>query len=149
MKKVSILCAFSLLSLFDRADAEQQFGIDQYLALKDVSEISASPDGKYVAHTVTSNDLKKDEARDTVWMQPAKGGDPVQMTTSDGESSGPKWSPDGRYLAVLSDRKDEISQVWLLDRRGGDAQQLTEFKQGIDSFEWAPDSQSVLLLYRF
>ena len=146
MKKVSILCAFSLLSLFDRADAEQQFGIDQFLALKDVSEISASPDGKYVAYTVASNDLKKDEARDTVWMRPADGGDPIQMTTSHSESSSPKWSPDGRYLAVLSDRKDEITQVWLLDRRGGDAQQLTEFKQGVDSFYWAPDSQSVLLL---
>jgi len=146
LKKVSILCAFSLLSLFDRADAEQQFGIDQFLALKDVSEISASPDGLYVAYTVTANDLKKDEARDTVWMQPADGGDPIQMTTSHSESSSPKWSPDGRYLAVLSDRKDEITQVWLLDRRGGDAQQLTEFKQGVDSFHWAPDSQSVLLL---
>jgi len=146
LKKVSILTAFSLLSLFNRADAEQQFGIDQYLALKDVSEISASPDGLYVAYTVTSNDLKKDEARDTVWMQPANGGDPVQMTASDSESSSPKWSPDGRYLAVLSNRKDETTQVWLLDRRGGDAQQLTEFKQGVDSFEWAPDSQSVLLL---
>jgi len=146
LTKVSILCAFSLLSLFNRADAEQRFGIDQYLALKDVSEISASPDGHYVAYTVTSNDLKKDEARDTVWMQPANGGNPVQMTTSDSDSSSPKWSPDGRYLAVLSDRKDEITQIWLLDRRGGDARQLTEFKQDIDSFDWAPDSQSVSLI---
>ena len=146
MTKVIILSAFSLLSLFNRADAEQRFGIDQYLALNDVSEISASPDGLYVAYTVTSNDLKKDEARDTVWMQPANGGDPVQMTTSDSDSSSPKWSPDGRYLAVLSDRKDEITQIWLLDRRGGDARQLTEFKQDIDSFDWAPDSQSVSLI---
>lgn len=146
MKRVTLLAAFSLLSLFGRAGAEQEFGIDQYLALQSVAEISASPDGLYIAFTVTSNDLKKDETRDVVWMQPTGAGEPVRMTAPDSDSSSPKWSPDGRYLAILSDRKDEITQVWLLDRRGGDAQQLTEFKQGIDSFEWAPDGKSLLLL---
>ena len=146
LKKGTILCAFSLLSLLGRADAEQRFGIDQYLALGSVSEISVSPDGLYVAYTVTSNDLKKDETRDTVWMQPTGGGDPIQMTASGSDSSSPRWSPDGRYLAVLSDRKDEIKQVWLLDRRGGDAQQLTRFRQDIDEFDWAPDSKSLLLV---
>ncbi|MCH8867424.1 MAG: S9 family peptidase [Proteobacteria bacterium] len=146
MKKVTVLSAFSLLSLFTGADAEQRFGIDQYLALNSVAEISVSPDGLYVAYTVTSNDLKKDQTRDTVWMQPTDGGDPIQMTASGSDSSSPRWSPDGRYLAVLSDRKDEITQVWLLDRRGGDAQQLTKFKQGIDEFDWAPDSNSMLLV---
>jgi dipeptidyl aminopeptidase/acylaminoacyl peptidase len=145
MKTVAGLCAFSLLALFGNADAEQRFGIDQYLALKSISEISASPDGQYIAYTVTSNDLEKDDTRDVVWVQPAAGGEPVQMTNSESDASSPKWSPDNRYLAVLSDRKDDISQVWLLDRRGGDAQQLTQFKQDVDSFEWAPDSKRLLL----
>ena len=137
---------FSLLSFFTAAKADKPFGIDEYLALQGVSEISVSPDGLYVAYTVTSNDLKKDETRDVVWMQPTGGGDPLRMTSIESDSSSPKWSSDGQYLAVLSDRKDDVSQVWLLDRRGGDAQQLTEFKQEIDSFDWAPNSQSLLLL---
>ena len=81
------------------------FGVDDYLALKSVSEISVSPDGMYVAYTTTSSDLKKDETRDTVWMLPAAGGDPLQMTSADSDASAPQWSPDGRYLAILSDRK--------------------------------------------
>ena len=99
------------------------FGIDEYLALKSISEISVSPDGLYVAYTTTSSDLTKDETRDTVWMLPTAGGEPLRMTSKDSDSSAPQWSPDGRYLAILSDRKDETSQVWLLDRRGGDARQ--------------------------
>ena len=146
MKKETVLCALSLLSLFGRADAAQIFGVEQYLALKGVSEISASPDGLYVAYTVTANDLEKDESRDTVWVQPTAGGDPLRMSSVDSSASSPAWSPDGRYLAVLSDRKDETTQVWLFDRRGGDAQQLTEFKQGVDSYEWAPDGRSMLLV---
>ena len=79
MKKVLGLAAFSLISLFGQANAEAVFGIDQYLALKGVSELSASPDGLYVAYTVTSSDLKKDTTRDIVWMLPTSGGDPVQV----------------------------------------------------------------------
>ena len=140
------MAAFSLISLFGPTNADELFGIDQYLALKGVSELSVSPEGNYLAYTVTSSDLKKDITRDVVWMVAADGGDPVQMTSAADDASAPQWSPDGRYLAVLSDRKDEITQVWLLDRRGGDAQQLTEFKQGVDSFAWAPDSKSMLLV---
>lgn len=146
LKKVILVGVFSLLSFFTGAKADKPFGIDEYLALRGVSEISVSPDGLYIAYTLTSSDLKKDETRDVVWMQPVAGGDPLRMTSPESDSSSPKWSPDGRYLSILSDREDETTQVWLLDRRGGDAQQLTEFKQGIDSYDWAPDSKSILLL---
>ena len=146
MRKNSLAGFMLVLACIAYAHAEQRFGIDQYLALKLVSEIRVSPEGQYVAYTLTSNDMEADNTRDAVWMLPAVGGDPVLMTTPASNSSSPKWSPDGRYLAFLSDREDETSQVWLLDRRGGDARQLTEFKQGVDDFEWSPDGKSVLLL---
>lgn len=140
------MAVFSLTSLFSRAAESAPFGIDEYLALKSISEISASPEGNFIAYTVTSSDLKKDTTRDVVWMQPSTGGDPIRMTNADHDASSPQWSPDGRFLAVMSDRKDETTQVWLLDRRGGDAQQLTEFKQGVDSFAWSPDGKRILLV---
>lgn len=129
-----------------QANAAERFGIDQYLALQSVSEISASPDGRYVAYTVTAADLEKDKYLSSVWVQPVAGGPPLRMSSKDSSSSSPRWSPDGRYLAVLSDRTDETTQVWLYDLRGGDAQQLTEFKQGIDDFRWSPDGKRMLLV---
>jgi dipeptidyl aminopeptidase/acylaminoacyl peptidase len=141
-----ILCAFSLFSLISRADASDAFGIEQYLALKNISEIAVSPGGESIAYTVTSRDLEKDEEKNAIWMLSANGGDPVRMTAEESEASSPKWSSDGRYLAVLSDRADDTDQVWLLDRRGGDAQQLTRLPQGVDSFEWSPDSKQMLLV---
>lgn len=141
-----ILCAFSLFSLFSRADASDAFGIEQYLALKNISEIAVGPGGESIAYTVTSVDLEKDEEKNAIWMLSANGGDPVRMTSEESEASSPKWSPDGKYLAILSDRADDTDQVWLLDRRGGDAQQLTRLPQGVDSFEWSPDSKQMLLV---
>jgi len=128
------------------ADDSGRFDIDDLLALRDLSQIDVSPEGDYVAYTVTHNDLEDDTQRSVVWMVPASGGEPLRMTAEDSDASRPGFSPDGRYLAVVSDRKDDKGQVWLLDRRGGDAQQLTKFPQGVDAFEWSPDGKRMLLL---
>ena len=111
-----------LAALPAAAAAENTFGIDEYHALTHVSGIAASPDGAYVAYTASVADLEADAYAESVWLQPADGGTALRMSAPGSATSSPKWSPDGRYLAVLSDRKDETSQVWLYDRRGGDAQ---------------------------
>ena len=144
--RIIVLCAFSLFSLLSRAESDKSFGVEEYLALKDISEVALSPEGHFIAYTITSNDLEKDDQKSVVWMIPAAGGDAVRMSSVDSSASSPKWSPDGKSLAILSDRKDEIDQVWLFDRRGGDAQKLTELPQGVDSFEWSPDSERLLLV---
>jgi dipeptidyl aminopeptidase/acylaminoacyl peptidase len=128
------------------ASALRLFDIETYLAMKQVSEISASPDGVFVAYTVSHRDLEADGSQSAVWMQPTAGGDPTRMTAMDSAAWSPQWSPDNRYLAVLSDRKDDKPQVWLLDRRGGDARQLTGFRQGVRSYEWSPDGTRMLLI---
>ncbi len=126
--------------------ADRRFDIDTYLAMKQVSEITASPDGAFLAYTVSHYDLEKDGSKSAVWMQPTAGGEPTRMTATDSAARSPQWSPDHRYLAVLSGRKDERTQVWLLDRRGGDAWQLTESRQGVRSYEWSPDGTRMLLI---
>ncbi len=146
MKMRIVLSTVVLLACSNQAVTAQVFDIDAYLAIKDVSEISISPDGAFVAYTVTGNDLAKDKSQSAVWMQPTAGGPPVRMTALESSASTPKWSPDNRYLAVLSDRKDETTQVWLLGRRGGDAQQLTALRQGVGDYEWSPEGARLLLL---
>ena len=105
------MCAFSLFSLFSRAEAARKFGIDDYLALNDISEINLSPQGRFIAYTVSSNDFEKDEQRDVVWMISTDCGEPVRMSAVESSASSPKWSPDGKFLAILSDRKEETSHL--------------------------------------
>lgn len=85
--------------------------------------------------------------------------DPTRQLTfsRDGETN-PKWSPDGRYLAFLSERLDESEpipddedddpkdQVWILPIDGGEARKLTSAKEGVLHYEWLPDSSGVLFL---
>ena len=89
--RLVILSLLSLISSLIRADALASFGVDDYLALEDVSEIAVSPDGEFVAYTLTSKDLEKDEEKSAVWMMPAAGGDALRMTSDNSNASGPKW----------------------------------------------------------
>jgi dipeptidyl aminopeptidase/acylaminoacyl peptidase len=134
-----------LLAVTANAETTSRLDIETYLAFESISSVTASPDGEYLAFTSSKYDLETDGSVSAVWMQPTAGGDPVRMTELDSSAWSPAWSPDDRYLAVLSDRGDQ-TQVWLLDRRGGDARQLTDITQGVDSFKWSPDGTRLLLI---
>jgi len=134
-----------LTTLFTPAVFAEVFDVDTYLRMQDASEISVSPDGQFVAYTLYERDLEQDLVTTSVWMIPTAGGPAVPMTAGNGNSYTPKWSPDNRFLSILSDRGDQPSQVWLLDRRGGDAQPLTDLKQGVSGYEWSPTGSQLLL----
>jgi dipeptidyl aminopeptidase/acylaminoacyl peptidase len=120
--------------------------IDDRFALRSVKEPRVSPDGAWVAFTVETMDLKKDESESRVWMVPVAGGEAVVMTAGGSSADEPRWSPDGKYLSFLSDREKDIDQVFVLDRRGGEARQITDVKQGVEAHEWSPDSSRLVLV---
>ena len=120
--------------------------IDDYFKIHEVGDPQVSPDGKWVAFTVTKQDLEKDESKTRVWMVPASGGEPVPMTAEEKSISRPRWSPDGKYLAFLGSSDEDKTQVWTLFREGGDSQPLTETVQGVTSYEWSPDGNRMVLV---
>jgi dipeptidyl aminopeptidase/acylaminoacyl peptidase len=130
------------------AQGARSITIDDFFSLKSVGQPSISPDGKYVAYTLGTPDLKKDRASTRIWMSPVSGGDPIPLTAAGAPGSGPKWSPDGKYLGFLAARNDGETQVWTLNRLGGEAEQRTEVKQGVQSFAWSPDGTRLLLMLR-
>lgn len=119
---------------------------DDIFAFKNVSDPQISPDGQWVAYTVSQMDQKKDASDTDIYMVPFAGGDAVRVTTSERPETTPRWSPDNRYLAFLSGRGGKKTQVWLLDRRGGEAASLTDYKGGVSSFEWSPDSAKLAIV---
>jgi dipeptidyl aminopeptidase/acylaminoacyl peptidase len=120
--------------------------IDDYFQIRDVSQPELSPDGQWVAYSVRTRILKDDKNEQRLWMVPTHGGDAIPMTAEGISSSHPRWSPDGKYLAILSSRNSGKSQVWLLNRLGGEAVRLTETVQGVNDFEWSPDSTRLVLI---
>jgi dipeptidyl aminopeptidase/acylaminoacyl peptidase len=142
----------SLLGLFSVAlwaqPARHPFNLDDLDRMREVGDPRCSPDGRSVAYTVSTVDVKEDKTNSHVWMVSLDGKDDRQVTSSQDSESTPRWSPDGKYLSFTSSRPGPAKgdQVWLLDRQGGEAFQLTDVKGHLESYEWAPDSKSLALL---
>jgi dipeptidyl aminopeptidase/acylaminoacyl peptidase len=119
---------------------------DDVFALKDVGDPRVSPDGKWVAYTVTSMDAAQDESDTDVYMSPWAGGPSVRLTASAKPEKKPRFSPDGRYLAFLSGREGKKTQVWLMDRAGGEAVKLTDYKASVSDLAWSPDGRRLALV---
>jgi len=148
---LSLLCGWSLLAPTESSAAVKQpkpqlVTADDYFRLGSVSDPQISPDGRWIAYTVTTQDLKKDESSSRIWMVPSAGGDPVPLSAKGESSSSPRWSPDGKQLGFLSERNEGKTQVWTLYREGGEAVQLTDTAQGVRSFQWSPDAKRILLV---
>jgi dipeptidyl aminopeptidase/acylaminoacyl peptidase len=116
------------------------------LALKDVGDPRLSPDGQWVAFTVRSLRAKEDDANVDVYMVPFAGGDALRVTASEEAETRPRFSPDGRYLAFLSERHGKRTQVYLLDRRGSEAVKLTDYPGSVSDLEWSPDGKRLALV---
>jgi dipeptidyl aminopeptidase/acylaminoacyl peptidase len=133
--------------------SKRNLEVDDYFRIKEVEGAEISPEGKWVAYTVQTRDLKEDKNKSRIWMVPAAGGEAIPLTAESVSSSHPRWSPDGKYLAFLSARGDgdddsdtkSKTQVWLLHREGGEAQQLTETIQDVDDFAWSPSGDRLVL----
>src|SRR5579871_1018045 len=118
--------------------AAQTPTIEQSLNLKTAGSPRISPDGRYVAYTVSETNWEENAFETQIWMAMTATGERYQLTHAKKSSSNPRWSPDSKRLAFLSDR-DGTQQIFVISPAGGEATQLTHFEGGVNGFRWSPD----------
>lgn len=115
--------------------------------LRQLRDPQLSPDGKWVAYTVSSVDSAKDRNVSHIWMTSWDGTHALQATSSTESESTPRWTPDGRYLSFLSSRGGaDDDQLWLLNRMGGEATRITHVEGGISDYVWSPDGKRAVFV---
>ena len=83
--------------------------IEDLYQFKFLSRPRISPDGQRVAFVVTTIDERKHEYRSSIWVVPSEGGEAKRFTGGIANTHTPSWSPDGRWLAFVSEREGEAS----------------------------------------
>src|SRR5690242_10506604 len=130
-----------LLLLLTAAPAQAPLTPEQAISRKALSDVHISPNGERVCFVVSEPPKGTTRSRH-VWMLDVRSREVRQFTSSGKSEYSPRWSPDGRKLAFISDREDS-PQIYLMSIDGGEAVRLTEGKNGMRSFEWSPDGKQI------
>lgn len=145
MKKIGITtltlwCGFFLV-------AQSNWTAEKCLELKNITAVTASPDGSKVLYAVREAVMTSDRSEyiNQIWMTDTKNGKQIQLTRGNKNSGQPAWSPDGQWISFISNR-DGKNNLYLLPVTGGESEKVTEVKSGISSYKWSPDGRSVAFI---
>ncbi len=143
-----VLLSAVLLGATVNAAEKRPLSIEDLGRMENLTAPAFAPDNDRIAYVVGSANTDSDASVSDLWQVRYSGGAAIQLThTSFASEWLPRWSPDGRWLAFLSDRgEDGTTQVWVLPSVGGEARQVTEFKGGLEDYDWAPDSRRLVVV---
>jgi dipeptidyl aminopeptidase/acylaminoacyl peptidase len=124
------------------APAKRAFTIADLYRLKVVADPRLSPDGRRVAYTVRETDLPTGTSRTNVWIAELATGAASPLTKASSTNVSPRWSPDGRTIAFVSNRGGE-DQIWTVPASGGDPRLAAQLPAALPPV-WSPDGASIL-----
>ena len=169
MRLRNLALVFSCLAAFAQAQTKPTLTLDEFFNAVSFPDIAVSPDGNSVVIVAERADWDRQIFRHDLWLyrDNAKPTTLIQLTQS-GHDTDPQWSPDGRWIAFLSDRKlsaekndsedesknkkkdkdDEVSQIYLISPDGGEAFPVTEGEEEVHTFSWSSDSRTLYFATR-
>ena len=120
---------------------KKPFDVNALLDLKRIADPQISPDGRLVAFQVTTVDVPGNKKPMQIWTVSIDGVAPRQITHEGDNNQRPRWSPDGKRIAYISDRGGS-SQIWTMDPDGGNAKQVTNLSTDADGVIYSPDGKN-------
>ncbi|HXZ79286.1 MAG TPA: S9 family peptidase [Terriglobales bacterium] len=115
------------------------YSLEQFFLTREIGASAWSPDGKTVAVVTNLS------GRENLWLVPAQGGWPAQLTISEQRQTNPAWSRDGAWIAYQSDHDgDEQWDVFIVSPKTGDVLNLTSTPEvSEENPAWSPDSRKL------
>jgi dipeptidyl aminopeptidase/acylaminoacyl peptidase len=174
-KTAFVVLLFITCALTVTAQTKPKLTLDEFFNSVDFTALQISPDGNSVVIATERADWDQQIFRTDLWLyhgldhEDGKSsslmttGSLIQLTQS-GHDSDPQWSPDGRWIAFLSERKpsiekgdsdsdasskdDSSSQIYLISPNGGEAFPITQGEEEVHAFSWSADSQTIYFATR-
>lgn len=141
---ISALILCLLTSLILAQDAERSITPEDLWKIKRVGSPSTSPDGQWAVVDVSTVDVSKNETNSELWLLSTDGKTQKQLTRSGGRNSYPKWSPDGKSIAFLSQRTgDEVTQIYVISPEGGESRRVSQMPMAPFGIQWSADNKTI------
>jgi dipeptidyl aminopeptidase/acylaminoacyl peptidase len=121
---------------------------EDMMQMKRLGETAVSPDGKWLAYSVTTVNLDQNTKTAELWLQAIAGGEPQKLAVAHAGDSGLQFAPDGHSVLFLSGRESG-QQIWLADfdpatGATSNAKKLTSISTEADNAQWSPDGHSIV-----
>ena len=138
-----LLMILFINSLNLAAQDKRPMELEDVLELKTIKEAQISPNGKWVAFVVEENDFEENKVNTDIYLVNPNGPKTTRLTEDPNADYGIQWSPDGDFIAFLSDREEEKPQVFGVSPEGGGAFKITNSPTGVSLFKIAPNSKKI------
>jgi len=96
-----------------------------------------SPDGSQIAFAAVGD----------IYVVPATGGTPVNLTNDSALDTDPAWSPDGKSLVYSSDKDSPQLQLWIRDMTTGQARKVTNLDTQPQAAVFSPDGKRLAFIH--
>ena len=126
--------------------------LDEFMNATEIKDVKLSPDGSAAVIATVSPDWQHNRFRNDLWIWKAQTGKTVPLTRS-GHARTPLWSPDGRYVAFLSDfplpygedkdGDDVPERLWLIAADSGESLPLYKQKLDVHALAWSADGSQI------
>lgn len=127
------------------AIAASPLTINDYISMPAIGSAHFSPDGSHIAYVITRPNFTRATYDGEIHVINIDGTNDVTLTHSAASDYHPRWSPDGKRIAFLSDRGTKTG-VYTISVEAGEASALTDEPAAIRDFEWAPDGREIVFI---
>ncbi len=158
---------FCAAALAQTPSAKPPLTLDDFFNSVDIPNVRMAPDGRAVVIETTRADWAGNRFQSDLWLyrdEQRGAGSLVQLTQS-GHDRSPEFSPDGRWIAFLSDRADpsetstdtaaaadakseKSAQVYVISATGGEPFPVTQGEEEVHAFAWSADSRQIYFARR-
>jgi dipeptidyl aminopeptidase/acylaminoacyl peptidase len=123
---------------------EEGLSLQRLYMTRLVGDTAWSPDGKTIVF------VSNITGRNNLWLVPAEGGWPTQLTVSDQRQSHPAWSPDGKWIVYQSDYDgDEQWDIFFVSPKTGQVVNITKTREISEEHPiWSPDGRYLAYLVK-
>jgi len=157
MRRSAILLCY--VSLAAAQTSKPLLILDEFFNSVDIRNVRVAPDGHAVVIETARADWDANRFRNDLWLYRDDGAGSLAQLTQSGHDSHPEWSPDGRWIAFLSDREsgeaaektdktEKTEQVYAIPANGGEAFAVTHGDEKVHAFAWSADSRQIYFATR-